>query len=308
MTSRTRRPPARGRPVPKKSNLVPVLVPIVVALIGLAGVVITALLSCDRCEIKGRDEAIAELQPTIEFLETLAASSQTGQVTAAPADAVSGALGRIEGVFTDRDGSPISNLSVGFQNGPETITDISGVFVLDNVPAGDQLLVASPPSGKGDVTQHVQIFEDQTTFANIVYDAEASALGLLSITAPVDSGLLEVHKNDDQFFATIYGRCDGLVQILGNYDIWVLISAEQDGVYWLQSPPALIDANNNTWRANIKLGSQEYPPNDGERWDIVAVAAVADSEMGRVLNTPKLSLLPPHISSNVVSVELQLAP
>ena len=49
------------------------------------------------------------------------------------------------------------------------------------------------------------------------------------------------------------------------------------------------------------MGEPSKPPQNGERWLIVAVAAPHDSEIGKILNTPKMSLLPQHISSNVVS-------
>jgi hypothetical protein len=53
--------------------LVPVVVPIVIALIGLAGVGITAYSTQKAGEIQGRLTAIAELKPTIDALETRAA-------------------------------------------------------------------------------------------------------------------------------------------------------------------------------------------------------------------------------------------
>lgn len=307
-TRRTSSYSPKPRKPPAKTNWAS----IIVALIGSAGVVIAAWLSCDTCKERGRQEGIAELMPTVSYLETqvhdLQACCDTDKETEVMAEDVEEVFGRLEGVFTDREKTPISDLTVSIKNGPQTITDIAGKFVLDNVPAGDQLIVVTLDSGKGDVTQHVHIVENQTTIANIVYDAGAGAIGLLTISAPVDGGILETHKIEDRHRATVYGRCDGLAQILGNYDIWVLISDEKDGFYWVQTPPALIDFNDNTWRANIIFGSEEYPPNDGDRWDIVVVAAEADSKIGQVQNTPRLSALPPHISSNVVTVELQLGP
>jgi len=291
---------------------VPILVPIVVALIGFAGVVITALLSCDTCKERGRRETIAELIPTISHLETqvvdLQACCDADKETEVMIEEMEQAFGRLEGVFTSLEKKPISDLTVSIRNGPQTITDIDGRFVLDNVSAGDQLIVVSADSGQDDVTQHVHIVENQTTIANIIYDAGARTIGFLTISAPVDGAILETHKIEELHRATIYGRWEGLAQILGNFDIWVLISDEKDGFFWVQNPPALVDFNDNTWRANVVFGSQEYPPSDGDRWDIVAVAAEADSEIGQIQNTPKISALPPNISSNVVTVDLKLGP
>ena len=320
-----RRPPRKRKPLNPT-----IVVPIVVALIGFATGV-TALISVRADETKarldtiaelqptidnlltsvpgeasGRQTAIAELQPTIDYLESVVTNLETAVSDVKPTVVFTSTpviyTGQLEGIFTDRSGSPISNISVSIRNGSQTITDISGKFILENVPAGNQILVVKPPSGRGEVTQNVWVEANQTTVANIVYDVDASMLGLLSITAPVDGGILEVRKDGIEHRATIYGRSDGLAQVLGDFDIWVLISSERDGLFWVQNPPALVDPNANTWRANILLGSEEHPPEDGELWDIVAIAAESDSEIGRILNTPKLSLLPPHISSNVVTV------
>jgi hypothetical protein len=92
-----------------------------------------------------------------------------------------------------------------------------------------------------------------------------------------------------------------LPQILGGFDIWVLIRSERDHRLWVQHPPAIIDTSARSWRANAILGDMQHPPRDNQRWDIVAIAAKSDSDIRRIPNTPSLSQLPPHISSNVVT-------
>jgi hypothetical protein len=220
--------------------------------------------------------------------------------------------GRLAGILTDREGNLISDMSVSVRNGPATKTDIEGKFVLNDVAEGDQLIVVKPPSGDGQFTLNITVLAEQTNNINIVYDAASSRLGLLSITAPVDGGDLDIRQDvgDDGVLvhrATIFGRCDGLSQIFqGEFDVWVLVSSERDGKFWVQFPPAIIDPNDNTWRANIVLGDAEHPPLNGELWTIVAAAASLDSGFDRILNTPRLSLLPPHITSNVISIESQI--
>ena len=48
------------------------------------------------------------------------------------------------------------------------------------------------------------------------------------------------------------------------------------------------------------------PPQNGERWDLIAVTAPADSELKRILNVPSLSDLPEHIRANYITVETKL--
>ncbi|MEK6280192.1 MAG: carboxypeptidase-like regulatory domain-containing protein [Acidobacteriota bacterium] len=213
--------------------------------------------------------------------------------------------GRLVGMLTDRASSPLSNMTVSIRNGPTTKTDSEGRFVLNNVATGDQLLEVQASTG-GRLTQNVALESKKTTTANFVYDASTSRLGLLSIVGPVDGGLLELTKDGTEHRAVVYGRCDSLSQILGSFDVWVLISSQRDSRFWVQQPPAVIDPSTNTWRARALFGSTEHPPKDGEQWDILAVSASSDSEFKRILNTPMLSMLPPHISSNVVTVEIRI--
>jgi len=360
----------------KDPPTISVIVPIVIALIGLAGVAITAFRTSEIGEMKGRQTAVAESQPTIEALGTQVAAGeikgkQTAEVELQPTVAVLGTqaaageikgrqtaeaelqptvavlgtqaaageikgrqtaeaelrltidalrtqvaaattptspvtTGQLEGLLTDRAGNPISDISVSIRNGPETVTDMAGGFVLSNVPAGNQLIVVKPPSGEGQLTQNISIEANQTTKTSVIYNSATSRLGLLSITAPVDGGVLEVRPDGTVHRATIYGRSDGLAQVFGEFDVWVLISSERDESFWVQRPPALVDPNSNTWRANVLLGSEEHPPSDGDFWDIVAVAADADSDINRIISTPKLSELPPHIRSNVVTAVTQI--
>lgn len=211
--------------------------------------------------------------------------------------------GRVEGSLKDLAGHPIADMTVSIRNGPEAKTDEDGNFVLNNVPVGVQLIEIQSPSSKGTTTQSVRITPNQTASVSVIFDSGASRLGLLSITDPVDGSSLEVGRVGSEFQAVVYGRCDGLTEILGQFDVWVLIRTEHDSRFWLQHPPAVIDPNSNTWRARVVFGGTGHPPKVGEHWDIVAVAARADSEIGHILNTPNLNLLPTHVRSSVVTVE-----
>ena len=216
--------------------------------------------------------------------------------------------GRLEGALTDRAGNPINNVSVGILKGPETRTDLEGKFVLSQVPTGDQMIVIKTLGDKGQLMRNIRVEEGRTTKANVFYDPTSALLGLLSITAPVDDSSLSLHKevNKDKtrYKTTIYGRCDGLAQVLGvtkNFDVWVLVSSEYDGVFCIQRPPAIVDLTSSTWQAEVYIGDQDHPPKDKERWRIVAVAADTDSQIGYITNTSKLSALPSHIRSNVIT-------
>lgn len=282
----------------------------IAALITAVGVIIAAYVTA----VLPQKQSIRATQ-TAESRQIPATSpGATAEIPAIPPTALiaqQARTGRLEGTVTDRKGNPISDLLVSILNGPAAETDMQGIFVLNNVPEGDQLIVVKPPSGGGDVMLNVSVVSDQNNEINIVYDATTSRLGLLSITSPVDGGDLEIRKsvdsnNDTIHRATIFGRCDGLGQIFQNgFNVWVLVSSERDGKFWVQFPSATIDPHNNTWRATVLLGNAQHPPSDGELWTMVAVAADSDSELGRILNTPELSLLPPHITSNVVSIESQ---
>ncbi len=337
----------------KKSSSAAIIVPIVVALIGLAGIFITASRTKEAGEISGRLTAIAELQPTIETLVTQSANSAvvatsaseagkiTGRQTAvaelqptidsleatsaaavaaltSPAQSTPSAddVGRLVGTLTDRQGQALSDVIVSVQNGPSARTDLQGTFVLNNVPVGDQLIVVEPPSGSGRVTLNTTMLAEETNQVNIIYDESTSRLGLLSITAPIDGGILEIRKDpgkDEQgadiivHRATVFGRMDGLPQIFDEgYDIYVLVNSTRGGSFWLQLPAAAVDLQKNTWRATITLGDPENPPFEGEEWNIIAVAASLDTQMGRVISTPSLSLLPPHVRSNLVTAVAQI--
>lgn len=211
--------------------------------------------------------------------------------------------GHLEGILTDRNGNPIINIPIGILRGPQTRTDIEGKFVLTEVPVGDQLIVIKPQVEKSQVTQNVHIERAQPNRIKIYYDPASSLLGLLSIIAPVEGGELEARKvvQDDgtRYRATVYGRCDGLERLLERFNVWVLVSSNNDQKLWVQ-PPAIIDRTSSTWQAEIFLGDADFVPRPEDRWRMVAVAAEADSQIGRVLNTPNLSLLPHHVSSNVV--------
>jgi hypothetical protein len=214
--------------------------------------------------------------------------------------------GVLVGYVKDRSGRPLSNLSVGISGGPETRTDGEGNFRLRATPVGDQTLVVKPGSGHGSLTRNVTIVDGVTNQIMLVYAVETSSLGLISITSLVDGGILEVKSDGKQRWATIHGRCDGLPQVFDKFDIWLAVRSESDTVLWIQHPQAVIDFSTNEWIARIDVGDDKHPPRRGERWSIVAIAASPESEIAGVSNTPSLSLLGPHISSNVVSVETKL--
>lgn len=216
--------------------------------------------------------------------------------------------GRLLGILTDRAGNPLIGLRISIRNGPQTLTDAQGQFTLSGTPTGDQvIIVENPHINTSSLTQAIALAAGQTTQTKIVYDVATAQLGLLAVTAPLDNGDLEIRRDRKVHRATVFGRCDGLGQMLGRFDIWVLIRSERDSKLWVQHPPAIIDTAARTWHANVSLGDPAHPPREGERWDLVAVAADASSDLGHIANTPKLTLLPPHISSNVVTVIAKIA-
>ena len=235
-------------------------------------------------------------------------SSPAPAPDAVPASSPGTGTGRLEGLLTDRRGRTISSMSVSVRNGPETTTDARGVFVLPGVLAGAQLLVVRSASERGrEWTQHIDVVLNTTTKVNIAYNPTSSRLGLFLITAPVDGAILEVKHVGEQFLAEVYGRCDGLDEIFGpQFDAWVLIRSQLDQRLWVQHPPALVDLTAGTWKANIQVGSAETPPHNGERWDIIAVAAPASSDMRRTVNVMSLSDLSEHIRANFITVETRL--
>jgi hypothetical protein len=199
-------------------------------------------------------------------------------------------------------------MAVSVRNGPETVTDASGMFVLPGVLAGAQLLVVRSVSERGrEWTQHIDVVPNNTTKVNIAYNPTSSRLGLFLITAPVDGAILEAKHVGQQFLGEVYGRCDALDEIFGpQFDAWVLIRSQLDQRLWVQHPPAIVDLTSGTWKANIQIGNAETPPQNGERWDMIAVAAPASSDIRRILNVTSLSDLPEHIRANSVTVETRI--
>jgi hypothetical protein len=209
---------------------------------------------------------------------------------------------RLEGTVMDRSGKVLTDLSVGVRNGPETPVDSQGKFVLNNVPADDQLIVVKSSRGVGgEVSQAVRLETGKTTRTNIVYDVALSKLGLLSITVPVDGNALDVPLGKNGGLLTVYGRCDGLAQIFDSYDVWILVKPQGYAPFFVQHPAAVIDPSINTWRADIALGDAMNLPKDGDQWTLVAVAARSDSGISHFASTPNLNQMPQHITSNVVT-------
>jgi hypothetical protein len=117
---------------------------------------------------------------------------------------------RLEGSVMDRSGKILTDISVGVRNGPETEVDSQGKFVLNNIPAGDQLIVIrSSRSVGGEVSQGLRLETGKTTRTNIVYDVALSKLGLLSIMMPVDGSTLDGPLGKNGGFVTVYGRSEG---------------------------------------------------------------------------------------------------
>jgi hypothetical protein len=299
-----------------------VIVAIIGAISTLLAAIIAGSMNGDTYKLNGEREAEQRLLPTIAVLESRVAelslrltqfpnvtsvAIMTAHVTT-PTTTNLVLSGFVDGILADRSGTAIPNITISIKNGPQTKTDTQGRFVLKNVLTGPQLVVVQASTG-GEFSQNIYIEENQKTIVNLVFDTQTTQLGLLSIVAPIDGGEMEVRKdsvdNNTKIVhrATIFGRCDGIRQIFeGGFDIWVLISSERDGKFWVQFPAAVVDPQDNTWRANIVLGDSLHPPQDGEMWTILAVAADFESGFDRIINTPKLSLLPPHIESNVVTV------
>ena len=136
-----------------------------------------------------------------------------------------------------------------------------------------------------------------------------SQLGLLSITAPTDGSLVKVTQGQVHT-ETVYGRGDGLAQIYGGYgmfDIYLVVqSLKGNQPMWIQKNPAVVDRNTNIWVGTIIMGDDKNPPEEGETWLIVAVAASKDAGIGKILNITSLSQLPELISSNLVTVTSML--
>jgi hypothetical protein len=290
-----------------------VIVAIISAISAILAAIISGALNGTASKLSGERETERRLLPTIAALETRSAelSFQLTQLPTSitpsiPSTPTAQFRGFVDGVLTDRNGTAIPNIKISIKNGPQTETDTQGIFVLENVPTGHQLIIVQAARG-GEFSQNIYIEEIQKTTVNLVFDTQTTQLGLLSIVAPVDGGEMEIRKDNNSTTivhrATIFGRCDGIREIFeGSFDVWVLISSEKDGRFWVQFPAATIDPQNNTWRANVVLGDSQNQPQDGEMWTIIAVAADLESGFDKILNTPKLSLLPSHIESNVVTV------
>lgn len=207
--------------------------------------------------------------------------------------------GRVEGSVRDLSGRPVAYATVSIRNGPATKTDQNGYFVLQYVSVGVQLIQIETPSSKV-TTQSVRVGPNETASVGLIYDSGASQLGLLSITDPANGTSLRVDRVGDTLLTTVNGRYDGLTELLGNFDVWVLIRPEYDSQFWLHRPPAVIDRNSHTWQARIEFGATGTPHD--QRWDIVAIAVRSPSELEYLLSTPTFNKLPTHVTSNVVTV------
>jgi hypothetical protein len=208
--------------------------------------------------------------------------------------------GRVEGSVRDLAGRPVADTTVTILNGAEARTNEDGYFVLKDVPAGVQLIELSSRSSKT-ATQSVRIEPHQTTPLSMIYDSATSKIGLLSITEPVNSAVLKVDRAESQFQGVVSGQCDGLKEILGRFEVWVLIRPE-DGARSRLHLAAVIDLNSNTWQATIPFGDAEHPWSNGRFWQIVAIAARSESDIKRILTMPTVNPLPVHIVSEVVTV------
>lgn len=71
--------------------------------------------------------------------------------------------GLLEGILTDRSGAAIPNLRISIKNGPQTKTDAQGIFILENVPTGHQLILVQATMG-GEFSQNIYVEEGQKTY------------------------------------------------------------------------------------------------------------------------------------------------
>jgi hypothetical protein len=254
---------------------------------------------------------IAALQTSEAALSLQPAPSSTSIGSVSTRSPIPGSdLGQLEGILSDRSGVGLPNMTISIENGPQTSTDALGQFVLEEAPIGSQLIVVQAPTLGSQFSQHVNIEQDRITYANLVFDSLSMQLGLLSITAPVNNSVL-TPEADVPHKQLVYGHCDGLAQIFGEYGkfkIWVLVRAISDDAYlWVQHPAAIVDATNNTWQASVYMGSQQSLPYDGQKWIILAVAAPVESGMENILNVMELEDLPFRIvRSNVISLTMDV--
>ena len=162
----------------KKGSGMPVIIAAIIA--GIAAIIaalITGYFSFEQGSRTGRETAIAQLQPTIVSLQTVAVQqSDNGpqpivpnQTTPTPVMIISSGQGSIQGVMSDRKGNKLSGLTVRIPNGPETMTDKDGKFVLNDVPSGDQQLMVTA-SNRSPLIQNVRVDSGQTITVNVIYD------------------------------------------------------------------------------------------------------------------------------------------
>jgi hypothetical protein len=221
--------------------------------------------------------------------------------------------GRLEGVLTDRNGAPLTDVSIRISlpndsTGANTVpTDNQGHFILPNAPSGEQTLLVSI-SKTETVNQLVRIEQQQTTRVNLIYDSSSSSLriALFSVSSPIDNGVLDVQKNGDEHLAIIKGRCDGISQIFGSFDVWLVIHPVRDPTYWVQHPKAAVDITTCTWQARAQLGDAKNPPHNGEQWSIMVFVLPPDSEIKTIASTTDLNLLPRPMTSIVVNATIQI--
>jgi TIR domain/Carboxypeptidase regulatory-like domain len=211
------------------------------------------------------------------------------------------ATGGLVGSVSDLSGRPIPDTTVSIVNGPQARTDANGHFVLEDVPPGIHLIELSSPSSKRAV-QSVSVESNETSSVSLIYDPPTSRIGLLSITDPVNGAKLKVDRVGSQIQGVVYGRCDGVAEVFGPFAVWVLIHPEDDSGFWVQQPQAVIDPESNTWQVNVAFGDTQHPWSNGRRWHIVAIAAPSKSHIEQILTTPTSKLLPPHVTSNVVTI------
>ena len=198
--------------------------------------------------------------------------------------------GEIEGSVTDLAGRPLANITVRIQNGPETRTDENGLFVLSGVPPGIQLIETESSSNQIG-TQTLSIPSTRKASVSLIYDAKTSRLGLVSITDPADGTMLKAARVGDEFRYVISGRCDGLKEMLGKFDVWVLIRQGDDSRLLLQRPAAITNPDSNAWQATVVFGKIAKSSPSGRRFEIFAIAVRSDSDLQHLLARPDSNVL-----------------
>lgn len=290
---------------------------IIIALISLLStIIITLIPSYSKGLDDGKKKAEEYLLPTIAALETKDADNTrkiavletqllaVHQDTQLPTN-----TGAINGLLTDRFGAGLPNMTVSVAGSGATKTDTSGNFIIENIPPGHQLIKVQAPTLNSQFTQNINIQSGGITDIKLIFDTQTMQLRLLSITSLVNNGSLEVEAGTEHR-QIISGRCDGLAQIYGgfeNFQIWVVVRAIQDDErYWVQHPSVVIDRNSNTWSTNTFMGSDKFPPYDGQMWVVMAIATPVNSGMEKILNFSEITDLPfSVITSNVVSLVMK---